>query len=195
MVRLSGQVGRDMIILVLLECGIAQVAPQDGCHAKLVRKSERLRDLNDLAMRIIGSKINRRADCGRTHIVRFLDRAKQDLLKTVWIGHQLVMIDLYNERNLVRILARHHTQHAERGCDCIASAFDGKLDNVFGVEVIGVLRKARAARMFDALIHRQDRKITGSAETPVSVHPRQIAKHTIVAVGLHEDSVHKIRAG
>ena len=146
-------------------------------------------------MRIIRAEINRRADCRRAHIVRFLDRAKQDLLEAIWISQQFIMIDLYDERNFMRVLARHNAQHTKRGCDCIASAFDGELDNVFGIEVIGVFREACAARMLDALIHRQNGKITRSAKTTVVMHPRQIAEHAIVAVRMRNNTIYKIRAG
>ena len=49
--------------------------------------------------------------------------------------------------------------------------------------------------MFDALVHRQDGKITRAAESSMAVHPRQVAKHAIVAVGLHKDAIHKIGTG
>src|SRR5271157_3175926 len=104
------------------------------------------------------------------------------------------MIDFDDKRNLVCVLARHNAQHTKRGCYCVTSAFDGKLYNVFWIEVIGVFGEARAARMLDALADRQDRKITCSAKPTVVMHPRQIAEHTIVAVRLSNNTVYKIRS-
>src|SRR4029078_436660 len=115
-----------------------------------------LGNLNQLAMRVIGTEIDRCADRGRTHFVGLLDRAKEDLLEAVWIRQQLIMVDLDQKRDLVRILACHYAKDSKRGSNRIAAAFDGKFDNVFRVEVIRVLRKARPAGMLDTLIDRQN---------------------------------------
>ena len=144
-IRLPREIRGDVIILVLFEGRIAEVAPQNSRQAQFVRQCEGLRDLDDFAMRIVRAEIDGRADRRRAHIVRFLDRPKQNLLETVGIGQQFVVIDLHDERNLMRVLARHHPQRAKRGGDRVAPALDGQLDNVFGIEVIGVFGETGAA--------------------------------------------------
>ena len=44
------------------ERGVAQVAPEHGREAQLVRLLEGLRDLDDLAPRLLGAEVDRRAD-------------------------------------------------------------------------------------------------------------------------------------
>ena len=61
--------------------------------------------------------------------------------------------------NLVGILAGDGAENAIGGSDGVAAAFDGELDDVFAVKIVGILGKAGAAGMFDALIDGQDREI------------------------------------
>ena len=74
------------------------------------------------------------------------------------------MVELHEERNLVRVFARDRAEHAERGGDGVAAAFHGELHDVFGIETIRVFREARAGGMFDALVHRQDGHITRAGQ-------------------------------
>ena len=53
------------------------------------------------------------------------------------------MVELHDERDLVRILARDRSQNAERRTTAFASAFDGELDDIFSIKIDGVGRKAR----------------------------------------------------
>ena len=74
------------------------------------------------------------------------------------------MIELEDERNLVRVLARDRAEHAERRGHGVAAAFDGELHDVLGIEVGRVRRERRAGGVLDALIDRQDRHVAGAAE-------------------------------
>ena len=184
-----------MVILILLEFGIAQVAPQDRSHAKLVGQGKGFGDLDQLAVRVVRAEVDGRADGRRAHIIGLLDRAEQDLLEAVRVGQQLIVVDLHQEGNLVCILAGHHPQHAERRSDCIAATFDRQTDDILRVEVIRILGKAGPTGMLDALVHRQDGQITRAGETAVVIHPGQVAEHTVVAVGMRQDAVHEIGTG
>jgi len=119
-----------------------------------MRVRKRLRDFNDLAPTLLRAKVNRRANCRRAHVVRFLHGPKHDLVKFVGICQQLIVIDLHQERNFVRIFPRHSSQNAKSGSHRVTAALDCKSDDVFGVKVIWVFRETRACRMFDALVHR-----------------------------------------
>ena len=58
-------------------------------------------------------------------------------------------------------------EHAEGGGYRVAVAFDGQLDDIFAVKVIGILREAGAGGVLDALIHGENREIAGAAEAAV----------------------------
>src|SRR6201999_955213 len=131
-----------------------------------VRVREGFGDLDYLATRLLGAEVDCRADCDRAHVARLLNRAEEDLVELVRVGEKLVMIDLYDEGNLVRVLARDDAEHAERRGDGVAAAFYRKLDDVLRVEVDRVRRKRRARRMLDALIDGQNREIARARESP-----------------------------
>ena len=62
-------------------------------------------------------------------VPRLLDRAEHDLVELVRIGQQLVVVDLDDERDLVRPVPRHRAEHAEGRGDRVAPALDGELDD------------------------------------------------------------------
>src|SRR6516165_10669351 len=102
-----------MVVLVLLKSGIAQIAPQHSGHAKLMGPYEGVADLNNLFVAVGRSKINRCANRGCAHVKGFLNGAEQDLVELVRVGEQLVMVDLHDERDLVRVLAGDGSENAE----------------------------------------------------------------------------------
>ena len=193
MIRLPCQVGRKVIVLVFFECVVAEVAPQNRSHAKFVRMRKRLADFDNLPPAVVGTEINRGADRDRTHVVRLLDGAKKNLIRFVGEGEQFVVIDLHKERKLVRVLARDGAQHAQCGRDGVALSFDRELYDVLAVEIFRIFREACACRMLDALVHWQNRKITGAAEPPGVEHAMQAGQHARVAIGDGPDAVQKIR--
>ena len=88
----------------------------------------------------------------RLQVVRFLDGSKQHLIELVRQRQQLVVIDLYDERNLVRVFAADDAEYAERRGDCVAPAFDREFHDVFRIEVLRVRRERSARGVFDALV-------------------------------------------
>ena len=64
-------------------------------------------------------------------------------------------------------LRAHDAQHAEGGRHRVAAAFHGELDDVLGIEIVGILGEAGAGGVLDALVHGQDREIAGAAEAAV----------------------------
>ena len=95
-------------------------------------------DFGNLSRRFVRAKIDCGADRDRAHVVRLLHRAKHHLIKLVRQRQQLVVIDLYDEGNLVRILARDRAQHAKSRSNGVAAAFDRQLDDVFRIEILRV---------------------------------------------------------
>jgi len=53
MIGLSGEVGREVIVLVLLKRGVAEIAPQDSSHAQFMSFRERAADFHNLAVGLI----------------------------------------------------------------------------------------------------------------------------------------------
>src|SRR5215469_4640197 len=106
-IGLAGEVGGDVVILVLFERGIAQVAPQYGSHAEFVGLGEGMADFDDLAVGILGAEIDSGAHRGSTHVVGFLHGAEQNLVELIGVGEEFVVIDLHDEGNLVGVFPRN----------------------------------------------------------------------------------------
>ena len=199
-VGLTGEVGGHVEILALglllhVEGRVAQVAPKDGGHAELMGAVEGLGDLNDLAVGVRAAKVNRGADGCRAHLVGFLNLAEENLLERVRVGHELVVINLHNEGDLVGVLARRHAENAEGRGNRVAAAFNGKLDDVFGIEVIGILGEAGAAGVLDALVDGQDGHVARAREAACAVDAGEVVQDTQVAVAVKPHAVREIRAG
>ena len=178
MVGLTGEVGRDVIVdAVLLERRVAQVAPQHGEHAHLVRSGEGLADLVQLARRLLGSEVDRRADTGGAQVVGLLDRAEHHLVELVRVGEQLVVVELDDERDAVRVAARHHAEHTERRGNGVAAAGDCQLDDVLRVEVARVGSERRGSGVLDALIDGKNRHVAAAAEAPARQQRLQVAQY------------------
>ncbi len=195
MVGLAGEIGGEVIVLVFLKGVVAEIAPQDGGHTELVRVREGLADFDDLAAALVGAEIDGGADRRRAHVVGLLHGAEENLIGFVWKGQQLIVIDLYDERDFVGVLARDRAEHAEGGSHGVAAAFDGQLDDIPAVKVIGILGEARAAGVLDALVDGQDREIPRTAKPAVAEHPLEIGEYAEVAVRRRVDAVDKVRAG
>ncbi len=156
-----------MVVLVLLEGGVAQVAPEHGRHAQLVRDLEGLRDLDDLARGLVGAEVDRGAHGDGAHVLRLLDRSEEDLVELVRVGQELVVVELEQERDPVCVLARDAAEDAERRGDGVAAALHRELDDVLGVEEERVLRERGARGVLDALVDGQDRDVAGASEAAV----------------------------
>src|SRR3954449_5906882 len=194
-VGLAGQVGGGVVVgAVDLEAGAAQVAPQHGEHAELVGLLEGLADLLDLAAALRRAEVDRRADADRAHVPRALDAREHRLVVLVRIAQQLVVVELEDERQLVRVRAADGAEDAERRGDRVAAALDREADEVLGIEVDRVGREARARRVLDALVDRQDRDVAGPREAAVVEQPLQVAQRRGGAVGAEPEAVDRVRA-
>ena len=74
-------------------------------------------------------------------------------------------------------LREHRAEHAERRGDGVAAALDRELDDVLGIEVVGVLGERRARGVLDALVDGQDRDIARAAEPAVGEDALERAQH------------------
>ena len=80
MIGLARQVRRNVIVLILFERVIAQVAPKHGVHTKIMRLVKHLRDFLQLALRFLRAEIDRRADAAGSHIESLFDVGEHDLI-------------------------------------------------------------------------------------------------------------------
>ena len=156
-IRLARQISCCVHVTVgSLEFRITQIAPKYRRHSEFVCVCKGLSHLGDLPRRIVAAKIYRSTDRDRTHISCLLDRAKHHLIELIRIRQKLVMIDLYDERNLMRVFTRDHSEHAIGRGNSVTTALDGELDDVLRIEIHGVRRERCSGRVLDALIDRQD---------------------------------------
>ena len=194
-VGLTGEIGGKMVILVLLEGVVAEVAPEDGRHAEFMGMVEGLGHLDNLVAGILAAEVDGGADGGRTHVVGLIDRAEHDLAGDVRIGEELVVVHLHEEGDLVGVFAGHGTEDAERGGDGVATALDGQLHDVLGIEVNRVLGKAGSRAVLDALIDGEDREVAGVGKAAGAVHALQVGQNARIAVASEMDAVDEIGAG
>ena len=87
----------------------------------------------------------------------------------------------------------NRAEHAECGGDGVAAAFDGKLDDIFRVEVDRLRREARAGGMLDALVHRKDRHVPGACEATVILDRVEIAQDGRCSIAERDHPIDKIR--
>jgi hypothetical protein len=139
MIGLAGEVGGDVVVLIFFEGVVAEVAPENSGHAEVVGLGEGLADFDDLAAGLVGAKIDGGANGGGAHVVGLFDGAEENLIGFVGEGEEFVVIDFHDEGNFVRVFASDGAEDAVGGSDCVAAAFDGKLDDVFAIEIVGIL--------------------------------------------------------
>ena len=156
---------------------------------------EGLADFDDLAAGLIGAEIDGGANRGGAHVVGLFDGAEEDLIGFVGEGEEFVVIDFYDEGNFVRVFAGDGTEDAVSGSDGVAAAFDGELDDVFTVEIVGILGEAGAGRVLDALINRENGEVAGVTEASGAEEALEIGEDTDVAIGEGVDAVDEIGAG
>ena len=70
-----------------------------------------------------------------------------------------------------------------------------ELDDVFRIEVGGVLGEAGAAGVFDALIDGQDGQVTGSRQAAGTEQSLQVAENPGVAIAGNKNAIDKVGAG
>ncbi len=92
------------------------------------------------------------------------------------------MVNLNHERNLVGVAARNAAEYAEGGANRVTAAFDGELHDVFTVEVNRVLSERCASGVFDALVDREDRNVTGVGEATRAVEALEVSEDAVAAV-------------
>ncbi len=156
---------------------------------------ERLCDLLDLPVALARAVIDRRPDRRSAHLVGTLDGSEHDLVERVRERQQLVVIDLHDERDLVGVLAGHGAEDAESRGDGVAAALDRQFHDLRRIEIVGVLREARHARMLDPLIDRENGHVPGSRQPAVRVDPGEVAEHPVVPVRRAPHPIQEVRSG
>ena len=195
MIGLAGEIGGEVIVLFLLEGVVAEVAPEDRGHAEFVGFGEGPADFDDLPIGLVGTEINGCADSGCAHVPGFLHSAEKDLVEFVGESEQLVVVELHDEGNFVRIFVSDGAENPEGRGDGVALAFDGEFDDIFRVEIVGILGEAGARRVFNALIDGKNREIASAAEAAVVEDALKISEYSDISVRCGVDAVNKIGTG
>ena len=98
-----------------------------------------------------------------THL---LDAGVEGLVIFGWVAEGFVVVQLHEERNAVGIATRNRGQHAVGRGHAVTARFNRQLNNVLRIEVERVRRKRGARRVLNALVNRQNRKISCASQTP-----------------------------
>ena len=195
-VGLAREVGREVVVGLLgLEGRVAQVAPQDGRETRLVRALERLAHLLDLARGLRRPEVDGGPRRHRPHVHRLLHAGEHYLVELVGVGEELVVVDLHDEGDLGRVAPRHRAEHPQRGRHRVAPALDREPHDRLGVEDRRVLGEGRAGRVLDALVHGQDRDVSGARQAAVGQDLLEVAQDRDRAVRDAVDAVHEVGPG
>ncbi len=181
-VGLASKVSRHVVVFVLLEGVIAGVAPEYRSHALFVSHLEGLRYFDDLAVGFWGTEVNRRTDSSAAHVSGLLDSAVHHLVADVWIGEQLIMVNLNHERNLVCVAAGDAAQYTEGRTNSVTAAFDSELHDIFAVEVNRVLSERSTSGVFDALVDRENGNVASVSEATRTVEALEVSEDAVAAI-------------
>ncbi len=195
MVGLAGEIGGQVIVLVLLEGTVAEVAPKNGCHPEFVGFGEGPADFNDLGDH---SARNRNKWWRRRQprpCRRLPALCRENLVELVGKGEKFVVIHLNDEGNLVGVFTRDGAENAIRRSYRVAAAFNGQFDDIFTIEIIGILREAGTRRVLDALIDGEDRKIARATEASVKKETLRLTRTRGLRSLTTVNTINKVRAG
>ena len=191
-VGLTGEIGGEVVILVLLEGIVTEVAPEDGRHAEFVGMMKGFGNLDDFVAGILAAEVDGGTDCRRTHVIGLLDGAEHDFASNVRIGQELVMVDLHQEGNVVGVFAGNGTKNAKCGGDGIAASLDGEFHDVLGIEVDRILCKAGSGGVFDTLVNRKDGKVACIGQASGAVHALKVGQDAGIPITANMDAVHEV---
>ncbi len=175
-VGLTGQVRGDMIVdAIFLERRIAQIGPQHGDQAQLMGPLKGGGNLFYLTTRLFRAEIDRRSHGHRPHIERLLNAGVEGLVVFGGVAQRFVMVELHQERDAMRVAARHRGQHAVGRRHAVTAGFDRQLDDIFRIKVQRVGGEGGARRVLHALVNRQNGKVAGSPQASGIVQGLHIA--------------------
>ena len=152
-----------------------------------MRLLEHLGHFLHLPLRLLRSEVDRRADADRAHVERLPDAREPDLIEGVRVGEELVVVQLQQERDLVRVL-RRATVPSTPSVDATAlqPPSIASFTMFSGSKLRRVGRERRARRVLDALIDRKDRHVAGTREPAVVDERLQTRQHAYRAIRRRE---------
>ena len=105
MVGLARQIcGHVIVGLLGLERGVPEITPQDREHAQFMSMLKHLGHFLQLPLGLLRPKVDGRADPHRAHLEPLFDAREADLIERVGIRDELVVVELHQKRDLVRVL-------------------------------------------------------------------------------------------
>ena len=104
-IGLSGEVGAGVVVDLFFEGRIAQVAPKDRRHAQLMGPCEGFGGFLNLVVRLFRSEIDGGSDGDSSHFQALLDLSEIDLVESVGVAQQLIVVEFDDERDFVGVAA------------------------------------------------------------------------------------------
>ena len=148
-----------------------------------------------LTIRVLGSEVDGGTDPCGSKVEGPIHRTEHHLVIRGGVGEQLVVVDFYDERDLVCVLPGYRSEDAEGRGNTIAAAGNGEFDNVLGSHIRRIGGKRRRRGVLDALVDGQHRQIPGTAEPAMRVERLKVPQHRYGAIGLREDAVDVVGPG
>src|SRR5438105_4420595 len=101
-----------IIDAIYLEARVAGVAPEDRSHAQLVSGGESHAHLVQLARALGRAPVHSRAYGDAAHVARLLGGSEHRLVVAIRKREELIVVELEDERDLVRVLLGVEPEHA-----------------------------------------------------------------------------------
>src|SRR5690606_34499858 len=112
-IGLAGQVGSGMIIhTIFFESTVSQIAPKYSSHTKFVGILKGFGHFHDLTFTFFRTEIDSRAYSSGAHVPSIFNVAKHDLVETIGIGNEFVVVDFDNKRNFMSIFSGYSSQNS-----------------------------------------------------------------------------------
>src|SRR5262245_13102521 len=171
-----GRVGADVDrgLALLAQRAAARIAPHDD------RETGRLRLFGDRAqlhvhrVALVAARIDREADRGATEAQRVVDRTRDRGLRVRSAVQRVAVVQLQDQRDAARVLARTAFEETERRCIRVAAGGDRELEMIVRVVTRRVLRERTRGTVLEALVDRQDHELAGAGERAGFHDPAQV---------------------
>ena len=184
----------DRGLALLRERGAPRVRPHDDDQPRALRLLGEPSQLLVQLEAVLRPRVDRvaDADAAEPHGVR--DAPGDGLPRVLLLHERVAVVELQDQRDVARELARARLEEPERGGVRAAAGVDGELEVVAGVVPRGVHGERAPRAVLEALVDGQDHHAAGPAEAPVAEEAGQVRESAwAVAPVPGQDLLHAIR--
>ena len=111
------------------------------------------------------------------------------------VRKRFIVIDLDDKGYSMGVPPGDGTQSSQSRCHSVAVAFNRQFEDIFRVKIDGIRCERCPRRVFDTLIHRQNRQITRACQSSMTQKGLQTAQHARGPVGNSKNPVYPVRPG